>query len=641
MKNGYQHMLVDHYVHKLRALRAQRSRELAALSSREDAVAYQEKLRKAIAASFGPWPEQTPLDTRVTGGTSHDGYRIENIIFNSRPDFWVTANLYLPDGLTAPAPGVIGCCGHSKEGKASGIYQAFALRLVRNGFVVLMVDPIHQGERDQYPLLSRLGSGKQLCDAHNVMGRQLELIGEFFGSWRVWDGRRAIDVLAARPEVDPKRLAITGNSGGGTLTEWIWANDERLSMAAPSCHVTSFMTNLENELPTDCEQCPPGIIGAGLEMVDLMIVRAPKPAILLGQRYDFFERRGLQEAYGELKRFYELLDAGDQVELFIGPSTHGYSAHNQEAMLSFFHKHAAMPGEPVEITPEPQPKEALNCCPDGNVVKAGSRPIYELIAERAEAWAGCRQLPKNTAEWRDAISKLLRFPKSEGTPHYRVLRSQRVDGQVWQRSAIETEDNVQAIMRKRLEHQGRGDTLDVEEEDVHLYLPHLSSELDSQQCPFLAELNAGGDLYALDVRGLGESMPEDHLLMYRSYGMDYMMHATALMFGESMFGRRVFDLVRCLDLLQAEGAKRIHLYGRGQGALLAAFAAMLRDEVVELRLYNAPESFMQWIKGGVSDWPAASTPRNVLRYFDLPDLYAALAERLTMIDPWDERMGDV
>ncbi|NMA46528.1 MAG: hypothetical protein GX945_08205 [Lentisphaerae bacterium] len=638
MKNGYQHMVIDHYIHKLRAMRAERSRELAALRTREDAIAYQNKLRKAIDAAFGPWPEWTPLDVRISDVKQFDGYRVEKIIFNSRPDFWVTTNLYVPDGLTAPAPGVIGCCGHSKEGKFSETYQSFALRLVHDGFVVLMVDPIHQGERDQYPKLTRLGSGKQLCDAHNVMGRQLELLGDFFGSWRVWDGRRAIDVLAARPEVDPKRLGITGNSGGGTLTEWIWANDERLSMAAPSCHVTSFLTNIENELPTDSEQCPPGIIGAGLEMVDLMIIRAPLPAILLGQRYDFFERRGLEEAYGELKRFYELLGAGDKVELFIGPTTHGYSSHNQQAMLNFFHKHAGMPGAAGEIEPKPVPEAELACCPEANVVKAGSKPIYEIIATTADAWASCRQAPKNTSEWRNTLVNLLKFPELDGVPHYRVLRPQRVGNEVWQRSAIETEGDILAIMRKRLQHKDRNSTLDVEEE-VHLFLPHLSSELDSQDCAFVAELNKGGALYALDVRGLGESMPEDHLSMYRSYGMDYMMHSTALMFGESMFGRRVFDIIRTLDLLKAEGAKSVHLYGRGQGALLAAFAAMLRDEVVDVTLYNAPTSFLQWIKAGVSDWPAASTPRNVLRYFDLPDLYVALGQRLTMIDPWDERMG--
>lgn len=638
MKNGYQHMVLDHYVHKLRAMRASRSRELAALRTREDVIAYQEKLRKAVAKSFGPWPEWTPLDMRITGVVAGDGFRIEKVIFNSRPNFWVTANLYIPDGLSAAAPAVLGCCGHSKEGKSADVYQAFAVRLVHNGFVVLMVDPIHQGERDQYPKLKRLGCGKGLCDGHNVMGKQLELLGDFFGSWRVWDGRRAIDVLAARPEVDPTRLGITGNSGGGTLTEWIWANDDRLSMAAPSCHVTSFLTNLENELPTDSEQCPPGIIGAGLEMVDLMIARAPKPAILLGQQYDFFERRGLKEAFAELKNVYRLLGAEDQVELFIGPTTHGFSPHNQQAMLTFFHKHAGLPGIAADITPKPMSESDLACCPEANVVKAGSTTIYDLMAATAAGWAACRKAPKTTAEWRSTLATLLTLPKGDGVPHYRVLRSQRLGEAVWQRSAIETEDDIRAILRKRLHHKERGETLDVEEE-IHLYLPHFAAELDSQECPFVADLNHGADLYALDVRGLGESMSEERVEVNRPYGMDYMMHATALMFGESMLGRRVFDVLRTLDVLKAEGTRKVHLYGRGQGALLAAMTAMLRDEVTDLTLYNAPTSFFDLISSGVSDWPAVNSPHAVLRYFDLPDLYAALGDRLTQIDPWDARMG--
>ncbi|NLF62327.1 MAG: hypothetical protein GX574_14395, partial [Lentisphaerae bacterium] len=234
-RNGYPHIVVDDYVDKLRAKRAERTRALAALKTREDALAYQAKLRQAIARSFGPKPKQVPLALEYTGTLQLDGYRIEKLRFQSRPNFWVTANLYLPNHLDAPAPAVLGSCGHSDLGKAAPVYQDFCIRLVNNGFVVLIYDPIHQGERNQYTLLDNLGLANSLCCAHNVMGKQLELVGDFFGSWRVWDGRCALDALLTRPEVDPKRIGITGNSGGGTLTEWIWANEYRLSMAAPSC----------------------------------------------------------------------------------------------------------------------------------------------------------------------------------------------------------------------------------------------------------------------------------------------------------------------------------------------------------------------------------------------------------------------
>ncbi|MDD4097866.1 MAG: hypothetical protein PHC30_03760 [Lentisphaeria bacterium] len=633
-RNGYPHMVIDEYVDRLRARRAERTRELTALKTREDALAYQAKLRQAIARSFGPKPKQVPLALEYTGTLQLDGYRIEKLRFQSRPDFWVTANLYLPDQLEQPAPAVLGACGHSELGKAAPVYQDFCIRLVRNGFVVLIYDPIQQGERDQYIQLSELGMATSLCCAHNVMGKQLELVGDFFGAWRVWDGRCALDALLTRPEVDPKRVGITGNSGGGTLTEWLWANEYRLTMAAPSCHVTSFLNNLENELATDSEQCPPGIIGSGLEMVDMMIARAPQPAILLGQKYDFFERRGLQEAHTELRRFYELLGAGESTELFIGPTTHGYSPHNQMAMVNFFRRHAGLGGQAVDLPPQAQPPEALWVCPEGNVVKAGSRPIYALIRDRAVELAGQRTPPAGQPAWRTMLTGLLQLPPRAGLPHYRVLRPQRIGDRVWARYALETEGHVRAFLRKRLAEAGWHNTLDVEP-DVCLYLPHFSAEHDAQNSPCCQDLGLDGILYGLDPRGLGESLPSDtDAPFFHPYGMDYLHHSFGLMFRESFLGRRLFDVLRTLDLLTAEGARTVTLHGRGQGALLAALTATMHDAIGQVTLYDAPESFQSWIDAGTADWPAANCPFGALAHFDLPDLYASLGDRLTITNSW-------
>ena len=118
-------------------------------------------------------------------------------------------------------------------------------------------------------------------------------------------------------------------------------------MAAPGCFVTTFLTNLENELPADCEQYPPGVIGAGLEMIDFLIARAPKPAIILGQQYDFCERRGVREAFGELQRFYRLFGAGDKAALFVGPSTHGYKLKTRKP---WWPSSGPRPGLPVRLS---------------------------------------------------------------------------------------------------------------------------------------------------------------------------------------------------------------------------------------------------------------------------------------------------
>ena len=222
--------------------------------------------REAIDKAYRPWPSKTPLNARVVGTIERRHYRIEKVLFESRPGCLVTAHLYVPNNLDGPAPGIIGSCGHAADGKNAPLYQAFCQRLARNGFVVLIYDPFNQGERDQYYALHSRESVRSSTHAHNMMGKQLELVGEWFGAWRAWDGIRALDYLQTRPEVDPAHIGLTGNSGGGTMTSWIWPVEERFTMAAPSCFVTTFAANLENELPADSEQYPPGVIGEGLDI---------------------------------------------------------------------------------------------------------------------------------------------------------------------------------------------------------------------------------------------------------------------------------------------------------------------------------------------------------------------------------------
>ena len=382
-------MVVDHYIQKLREMRRERKARLDAIKTPRQAHAYQEHVREAIARAFSPRPAKTPLNARVTGSHEIDVCRIENILFESRPGCFVTANLYLPHGANAkkPCPAILADCGHAENGKQADVYQAFAQRLAAAGFITLLIEPFNQGERDQYfklPKALNTGLSGHCCAAHNMMGKQLELAGEFFGLWRAWDGIRGLDYLLTRPEVDPRHLGVTGNSGGGTMTTWDWAVETRLTMAAPSCFVTSFLSNLENELPADSEQYPPGVLGASLEQADFMIARAPRPAILLGQHFDFFDRRALREAHEEIKRFYKILGApARNHELFIGPVGHGYSPHNQEAMVAFFCKHAGLPVRHLAAEKIVDLKEKLLVTPKGNVVAAGATPIFEQTAQIA------------------------------------------------------------------------------------------------------------------------------------------------------------------------------------------------------------------------------------------------------------------
>ena len=638
MRNGYGHMVPDYYVAKLRAMRRERGERLQAISGPDEARAYQAHAREAIATAFGPEPARTPLNVKTVGIVERSHYRIEKLLFESRPGCLVTANLYVPHDLHGPAPGIIGTCGHSAEGKAAPLYQGFSQRLARAGFVVLIYDPYNQGERDQYTRLRWRESVAACTRAHNMMGKQLELLGESFCMWRAWDGIRALDLLLTRPEVDPAHIGLTGNSGGGTMTTWLWAIEERFTMAAPGCFVTTFLNNLENELPADSEQYPPGVLGRGLEMADFLISRAPAPVLVLGQHYDYFDRRGHQEACDEVRAFYQVMGAPkDRVGCFRGNRGHGYWRENQEAMVAFFASHAGIEEvEPIAET-ETLDEVLLNATPTGNVIEAGGTPIYTMISERAEQLEAERP-SLSSGQLKDKVEAFLNLPGERRTPHHRNLRPYRTTRHTYARYAVETEDNIRAILRKTMAEPAYAHCLDVAP-SVHLYLPHLSCARDLASDPLALSLQESHELYALDVRGLGESMADEEGSFWKSYGMDYMSHGHGILFGESFLGRRVYDALRTLDLLVSEGARDVHLYGRGQGALIALFAGLLHANASSVTLKNAPRSFKEWAQTPLVAWPAANFCRGALLSFDLQDCIRALGDKVSIIEPWDAGMS--
>ena len=176
------------------------------------------------------------------------------------------------------------------------------------------------------------------------------------------------------------------------------------------------------------------------------------------------------------------------------------------------------------------------------------------------------------------------------------------------------------------------------EKGVHLYLPHISSADDLTDDAMAVSLKDSYELYTLDVRGLGESMPEDKGGFFQPYGMDYMYHGFGLLLKESYLGRRVLDVLAAMDLLVHEGAESIHLHGRGQGSILALFAGLLHSDVASVTLKNAPPSYSSWTDAPLVAWPAVNFLRGALKIFDLPDCMDALGDKLTIVEPWGPDM---
>jgi hypothetical protein len=125
-QNRFSRMVQEYFVERLSEFEIANRQAKAALKTKADAEAYLASVREKIRACFGPFPEKTPLNARITGVAEREVYRIEKIIFESRPGLLVTGNLYVPKDRTVPLPGVIGLCGHSENGKAQDVYQSWS-----------------------------------------------------------------------------------------------------------------------------------------------------------------------------------------------------------------------------------------------------------------------------------------------------------------------------------------------------------------------------------------------------------------------------------------------------------------------------------------------------------------------------------
>ncbi|MCB1276133.1 acetylxylan esterase, partial [Prosthecobacter sp.] len=600
-----------------------------------------------IRECFGPLPEKTPLNAKVTKTLERDGYQIENIVFESRPNYMVTGNLYLPTNRKGKVPGVIGVCGHSLNGKAAEAYQSFAQGLARQGQACFIVDPVGQGERFQYlneKLGSRLGGG---TSEHNQMGNHMTLVGEFLGTWFVWDAMRALDYLLTRPEIDPQHLGVTGNSGGGTQTTWLCGMEPRFTMGAPSCFVTTFRRDAENELPQDCEQCPPRVLAHDLDHCDFLAAMAPKPVLIMAQEKDYFDNRGSTETYERLKKLYTLLGKPENIQLHIGPDPHGYSQSNREAMYRFFGKATGVPAAASEPTIVIEKDADLLAAPRGQVAELGSRTLMSFTRDTAAALASKRQSLRGNA-LKQAVRDVLKLPKlPDSPPDYRILRSagaRKYPAKAYCTYAIETEPDMHALVT-RLSDEALTSRLPRGLSKAVLYISHRSADAELREEPLVQELIAAhpdAAFFACDARGIGESQPDTCGVgqFLRPYGSHYFYAAYSQMLDRPLLGQRTFDVLRVLQVLAAAGHTEIHLTGNGWGALPAALAALLSSDVKQVTLKHALTSFHNIATHDDYQWPYAVMLPRVLAQFDLPDCYAELKSRsLRNLEPWNAADG--
>lgn len=340
---------------------------------------YRTEVRSKLFSSMEKF-ERTPLNAKITGTIKRPGFTVEKIIFESQPGFYVTACLFLPKQRQMPGPTIIYCSGHTDNGFRSETYQLAILNLVDKGFIVLAFDPIGQGERGQYidPKTgkSKIGLGTK---EHSYAGIQTLLSGTSLTDYFVWDGSRAVDYLLTRKEVDPKRIGITGRSGGGTQSGMIAAYDERIYAAAPEAWMNNFKRLLQSIGPQDAEQNPYQIIKKGIDYPDYLHLRAPKPTLIVTTDHDFFSIHGARETYLEAQRSYHAFGKPKNLQMTEDDGVHQSTRNNREALYAFFQTQLGLPGDPTEKEMTTFKAEELQVTETGQISTAAkSKTIFDL-----------------------------------------------------------------------------------------------------------------------------------------------------------------------------------------------------------------------------------------------------------------------
>ncbi len=610
---------------------------VAALHTPEQIQRRQGQLKAKFLEAIGPLPPRTPLNAKVVGVVRGSGFRVEKVVYESRPEHQVTANFYIPDGK-GPFPGILLPCGHSDNGKAAEAYQRAGILLAQNGMAVLCYDPIGQGERLQ--LLSDQGKPgiKGSTGEHTQIGIGALLVGQSCAGYRIWDGIRSIDYLVSRPEIDPHKIGCTGNSGGGTMTAYLMALDDRIATAVPSCYITSLERLIATIGPQDAEQNITGQIAYGMEHADYLTMRAPRPTLMCVATRDFFDITGAWTTFREAELLYGKLGHGERVGIFEFDDKHGFSRPRRQAAMRWLRRWL------VGIDDAPEEKDGpvftdaqLQCTRTGQVLEDyHGVSCFQLNARAADALAPARaKFPQRPeAERRKQIRRILRLPDAVPTARVVLQKVHHLEDRMsTHRVVYETEPGV-LVPGLRFKHlQPKGPLV--------LWLPERGLPADGKLPADLETLyvKEHREVLAIDLRGLGETAPAPWPTKMPYFGVDFKESFLGLLLDRPLLGQRVLDV---LAVLRTTGREEFHVVGEGVTTPVAVHATALEPSIRAVTLDRPLLSWSNVAHTPVSFNQLSSVLPGVLGVYDLPELTATLAPRTVIIrEPTDAALRAV
>lgn len=605
-----------------------RDGEIAGLKTKEDWIRRQKKVKEILLKIVGPFPEKTSLNPKVTDVIQKNGFRIEKIIFESIPGYYVTGCLFIPDGITDKRPAILNVLGHWNESFRAKETQEFICNFVNKGFIVFAIDPIGQGERHQYydPEKKKFDIYES-TDEHAYVGNQCFLIGASSARYFIWDGIRAIDYLLTRDEVDGSRIGLTGISGGGTQTSYIAAFDDRLKSFAPTCYITGFRRLLESIGAQDAEQNMYHAIANGITHADFLEVNAPKPILIAACTRDFFSIQGARETYREVMKAYKAFGKEENLTKVESDSVHGYTVKNEEAIYAFFQKTLDLPGDPRVEKVEVLSKEELNVTLTGLISTSINNAKMLFDVNRDEA-----------------VKKIANLENSRKNveQHLIIVKQKAEELSGYIAPALEKEPVFRGTFPKEgysIEMYG----LNGENQSIvplFVFVPDKGSKFPAiiylHPNGKSAEAGTGQQIEELVRKGFIVAAPDvinTGETKYKFLSTNPINYGSVLI-GRSIVGVQAGDIVRVVNYLKTRSDVDKDKIGglaiEDMGPALL-HAAAFEPAIKSITLFKPPVSYRSIVMNRYYEFPFTCCVAGALTAYDLPDLIGSLWPRKVVL----------
>ncbi len=610
-------MLRTHVVGRsLACMERAEARRRKALESVEAFAAYRREIRRVVEGFYpGLQAQRTrPVEARVVGESVHGGVRIQNVLFDSFPDWEVNASVFVPEGGSGPFRCIVIPVGHSNKCMPS--YQRSARYFARAGFLAITFDPPGC-------------TGEKVCgNEHFADGVRDYLLGETSSRYFVADALRCIDYFATRPDADlTGGVAMTGVSGGGTTTTFAALLDDRIAVTGPSCCLTPLA---DLDITQGYCGCPEthafGRYAEGIDEVDLLCAVAPGPCMLMaGEKDEVFRIDDTRRLAGMVEQAYAL--AGGTFRFFADPGGHAYSLLQAREFVGFLREHFGvesseeLPGISEEDFPL-LPHETFRCNPDTsvNMRTLGVRQAREF----AQGYAS------GAAEIHAAAGRLCGVTEETAVPEAELGAAFRVWTHDWHPLLLRPEPGIElpATWLTARDTSGAPTVLHFDDAGRHR-LVHRNGPL-ADAIRFLDRGRPGFNLLTVDLRGWGDSAPAMFPYELAGWGaVDRTLAYASNALGDPLMAMRVRDGLAALAWLRLQpsgSSAPVVVSGSGLGGIVALHVTACAGGtgIAGVVTQGCLSSFSSLLAAETYPWTADAFLPGVIKHYDLPELAASL-----------------